>query len=267
MLTSTRRSISYPNTDRSDRPDIPAHILNLINALELDVIYVQGTAAARGAAVHMAGVIWRETDTGLFYWDNGATWNPLGMIQSDVNKIGTDAARLASATLPAGTLWATTDTYKVYRTDGLGNASTNWTLVAGSGGVEFDSVAITANVTTTNTSEGTSTAVLTGNSVTYDGAKVRIEVMIEEATNSGTTVYPIFVCYRDAVVIGQFHGFSQAKNAITMGGPITFFDTPTAAAHVYKIAVYGSGAGTVTVTAGAGGSGAKIPCTMRVSKA
>jgi len=74
MLTSTRRAISYPNPDRSDRPDIPAHILNLINALEVDVIYVQGTNAARLAATHMAGVIWYATDTGFFWWDTGSTW-------------------------------------------------------------------------------------------------------------------------------------------------------------------------------------------------
>lgn len=77
MLTSTRRGISYPNPDRSDRPDIPAHIINLINASELDVVYVQNTNAARLAATHMAGVLWRETDTTLFYWDTGSTWVPL----------------------------------------------------------------------------------------------------------------------------------------------------------------------------------------------
>ncbi len=96
MLTSTRRSISYPNTDRSDRPDIPAHILNLVTALELDVIYAQGTSAARLSAVHMAGVIWRETDTGLFYWDTGSTWvsflaNPR-YVKTTVKDVNTTAA-------------------------------------------------------------------------------------------------------------------------------------------------------------------------------
>jgi hypothetical protein len=74
MLNSTRRGISYPSPDRSDISDVPAHIKNLVDALEIDVIYVQGTNAQRLAAVHMAGVLWYATDTGLFWWDTGTTW-------------------------------------------------------------------------------------------------------------------------------------------------------------------------------------------------
>lgn len=78
MLNSARRNISYPNPDRSDRPDIPAHIKNLVDALELDVVFVQDTQANRLAAAHQSGLIWRETDTGTFWWDTGAVWVALG---------------------------------------------------------------------------------------------------------------------------------------------------------------------------------------------
>ena len=123
MLTSTRRSISYPNTDRSDRPDIPAHIANLVTALELDVVYVQGTAAQRAAAVHMAGIIWRETDTGNFYWDTGAAWVALGTAAS-INLTGLYSAQPAANTVPAGTHYFATDTLGTWRSDGAA-----WTLV------------------------------------------------------------------------------------------------------------------------------------------
>lgn len=78
MLTSSRRSISYPNTDRSDRPDIPAHILNLVAALEIDMIYSQGTNATRTGRAHLEGVLFFETDTGSFWYDDGAAWWQIG---------------------------------------------------------------------------------------------------------------------------------------------------------------------------------------------
>jgi hypothetical protein len=36
MLISARRSISYPNPDGSDIPDVPTHIKNLVDVLDLD---------------------------------------------------------------------------------------------------------------------------------------------------------------------------------------------------------------------------------------
>jgi hypothetical protein len=78
MLNSARRSISYPNLDRSDRPDIPAHIKNLVDALEIDVVFAQGTDAQRLAAAHLSGVIWRTSDTGKFWWDTGTIWVEFG---------------------------------------------------------------------------------------------------------------------------------------------------------------------------------------------
>jgi hypothetical protein len=45
------------------------------DALDLTKLHAQGTHAARLAASHAAGVLWRETDTGLIYRDNGTTWD------------------------------------------------------------------------------------------------------------------------------------------------------------------------------------------------
>jgi hypothetical protein len=90
MLQSTRRKIYYPNPDRSDISDVPAHIKYLVDALEVDPVYVQGTNADRLLAVHMAGVIWYATDTQLHWWDTGTTWVQLGgapAIVTDMNTV------------------------------------------------------------------------------------------------------------------------------------------------------------------------------------
>lgn len=79
MLTSTRRAISYPDPLRSDRPDIPLHIKNVVDAADVDVLYNQGTDAARQAAAHQAsgGRVWFCTDTGFLWWDDGADWHEI----------------------------------------------------------------------------------------------------------------------------------------------------------------------------------------------
>ena len=80
MLTSARRSISYPNPDRSDRPDVPAHILNLVNALDVDVVFNIGTDAGRIAATHQVGGgrLWYASDTNILWFDDGTVWRAIG---------------------------------------------------------------------------------------------------------------------------------------------------------------------------------------------
>lgn len=78
MLTSTRRSISYPNTTRVDAPDIPAHIKNLVDALDIDVFYGSGPIASRpvstaGSPGIMGRLYW-ATDTQTLDWDYGTGW-------------------------------------------------------------------------------------------------------------------------------------------------------------------------------------------------
>lgn len=80
MLQSARRKISYPNPDRSDRPDVPAHILNLVSALEVDVVFTIGLDSDRAASTHQVGGgrLWWSNDTGSLWWDDGAAWHQLG---------------------------------------------------------------------------------------------------------------------------------------------------------------------------------------------
>lgn len=84
MLSSTRRGISYPNPDRSDAPDIPLHIKNLVDALELDVFYTQDITANRPISTPGSpgkiGRVFFDTTTNILYWDYGTGWQPVGTV-------------------------------------------------------------------------------------------------------------------------------------------------------------------------------------------
>jgi hypothetical protein len=131
-------------------------------------------------------------------------------------------------------------------------------------GTELDYAQITAAVASiVVTSEGTSQAIITGNSVTYDGLKVLLTFECGGYDNTGSNVGTI-VFYRDAVVIGQVLIGSSFRGTLPLVVPC--FDTPPAGAHTYKVAVFVA-AGSGTIYAGAGGSGAKLPAFLRVTKA
>jgi hypothetical protein len=90
MLTSTRRGISYPNPARTDAADVPAHILNLVNALEVDVVYGQGAIGARPVSTPgtpgMAGRIYYVDSgptLGDLWYDFGTGWRLIGKVLPD----------------------------------------------------------------------------------------------------------------------------------------------------------------------------------------
>lgn len=125
MLNTSRRAIPYPNTDRSDRPDIPLHFQNLANALDVDVVYDQGTDAARIADAHQAGGgrLWWTTDTLIMWYDDGTNWHQVGVDQTVVIgnafRAGTHAARPAAGTVDPGTAYYETDTLATFRSNGI----------------------------------------------------------------------------------------------------------------------------------------------------
>lgn len=103
---------------------------------------------------------------------------------------------------------------------------------------------------------------ITGNSVTYDGTKVKLEFFVPNVTSNGLT--PIFFLVRDSTVLGQF---KMSTTGQTGGFSASFFDTPSAGAHIYYVKVFASGPGNLTIQAGAGGSGVLLPSYLRVTKA
>jgi hypothetical protein len=121
MLTTPRRGIQYPDPGtRADRADIALHISSVATAADVDVIFDQGTDAARIAAAHQAGGgrFWWTTDTHLLWYDDGANWQSVAPTSSAAGTLG---ARPAANTLVAGSSYFATDQVVPYITDGA-----NW---------------------------------------------------------------------------------------------------------------------------------------------
>jgi hypothetical protein len=139
-------------------------------------------------------------------------------------------------------------------------------------GTELDYAQIIANAAAVSAStEATAVAIITGNPVTYDGTRVKIEIFTAGASNGvAAQGFAMAVCLRDATVIGQLPLTSVNGGGLSAGSVLaTFFDTPSAGTHTYKFSLFVSGGSTATYTiqAGPGGSGARAPSYLRVTKA
>ena len=153
------------------------------------------------------------------------------------------------------------DAWHLYVKSTAVTVNTGWIALPGQ---EFDYEAITANPAgITATTEGTSQAVITGNSVYYDGSRVKVSFCVPKLTSSGSLT-ATFVVYRDSTVIGQV--FGGTINTSLEAIEFELFDTPAAGAHAYAVKAFVS-TGTLTVNVGAGGSGNLIPGWLRVTKA
>lgn len=101
MQSSTRRSIAYPDLTRDDAPDIPAHIYDMIQALDLDTPFYTGTYAAIPAATSKVKGSWYwASDQSLLYFNNGASWTQL-MSGSNATVAGDITARSGLSTQTA----------------------------------------------------------------------------------------------------------------------------------------------------------------------
>jgi hypothetical protein len=153
------------------------------------------------------------------------------------------------------------DTWHLYMKTTAVTVSTGWVALPGQ---EFDYVQITSNPSgITATTEGTSQVVISGNSVYYDGSRVKLSFFVPKLSSSASQAVT-FVIYRDATVVGQV--FGGIVNTTLPSINLELFDTPAAGAHTYVVKAFVS-AGTLTVTVGAGGSGALVPGWLRVTKA
>lgn len=153
------------------------------------------------------------------------------------------------------------DAWHLYVKTTAFTVSTGWIALPGQ---ELDYAQITANPSgITATTEGTSQAVITGDSVYYDGSRVRLSFFVPKLTSSASLT-ATFVVYRDSTVVGQV--FGGTVNTTLQGVAFELFDTPAAGAHTYAVKAFVS-SGTLTVDAGAGGSGNLVPGHLRVTKA
>ena len=131
----------------------------------------------------------------------------------------------------------------------------------------LDYAQITADTTHTATTEGTSTSVITGNSVTYPAELLRIEFWAPAIYETGGASPATLVIYRDTTVLAAVPvNTTSVTAALNYPVGVVVYDTPTAAAHTYKVFAFQTGGTNVRVAAGAGGSGTKPPAWLRVTK-
>jgi len=136
MHSTTRRAISVPDLGRTDAPDIPQHITNLANVLDLDVPWYTGTEAAKPAAGTLVqGALYWATDSTILYINTGS-WTALARTASPA-LTGTPTAPTPAST-DNSTAIATTAFVRTMLPPGTitqyggASAPTGWLLLDGS---------------------------------------------------------------------------------------------------------------------------------------
>lgn len=131
-------------------------------------------------------------------------------------------------------------------------------------GTQLDYAKITANTSNiTVTTEATATAVITGNSVSYDGTQVKVEFFAPGYDTGSNSILVTGVLLCDTDVLGTFPINTDGTNEPIS---VSTFHTPAAGDHTYVVKFYVS-AQHVVIHAGAGGSGNALPAYLRVTKA
>lgn len=134
-------------------------------------------------------------------------------------------------------------------------------------GYQYVKDTISANsVGISATTEGTSVAVITGSSATYDGtSEVKIEFWAPGVNVSAAPTTVTWVLYRDATVVGQTLYVGAVTGAVNPAPYVVFHETPSAGAHTYTLKAFVN-ANTLTVQAGAGGAGLLLKAFLKVTR-
>lgn len=155
---------------------------------------------------------------------------------------------------------------KIYVCTTAGSPGT-WTQIGSSIGSQLDYAEITANVNVTAVSSATANTIITGNSVSYDGATTMVVQwqcadyqtpasagagMVIEVFEDGTSIGRISSVVGPSATRTEIGGLSQSKPR-----------TPSSGSHTYSIRGWVT-TGTGVVGAGTGAAGALQPSYMRI---
>jgi hypothetical protein len=132
-------------------------------------------------------------------------------------------------------------------------------------GEQIDYAQITANISTI--ANGTFTVAITGNSVAYDGSKVRIEVYLAGFYVGGGASPCRISLFKDGVEVTMIVPPTSSAAADLRVGNFVYYDTPTAANHTYSVQITSDGANTTRIDAGAGGANTLSPSFLRTTRA
>lgn len=180
-----------------------------------------------------------------------------------------DGSPEGRAYAPQGSVFMRRDQAGLYVKTTAVTVDTGWVL---NGSAELDYKQVTADVTgITATSESGATTVIAGDSVNFDGSRVKVEFFAPEivyVAGTGTNKLSV-VLLRDTTVIGQSVVLESGSTFINgKGAKVECFDTPGAGAHTYAVKAFAAATSpNYTVKAGTGVSGALVPAFLRVTKA
>lgn len=180
-----------------------------------------------------------------------------------------DGSPDGSVFAPQGSVYMRRDAAGLYVKTSATTVDTGWVSTRGS---EWDFKQLTADVTgVTGTSESGATTIVTGDSVVYDGTRVKVEFFAPEIVNvagSGTNKVSL-VFLRDSTVVGQAVILETGSTFMNGAAPrAECFDTPAAGSHTYAVKAFSAATSpNYTFKAGAGGSGNLVPAFLRVTAA
>ncbi len=133
-------------------------------------------------------------------------------------------------------------------------------------GFELDYVQLTSTTSTTS-----STTIITGNAVTYDGStRVKVEVFTPALVVGASNTEAALELFDGATDLGTLceHYQNVLSTQVNVPGYGAVFITPTAASHTYSIKlVRVIGSGSVTVQVGSGGTLTEFPAWYRITVA
>lgn len=146
------------------------------------------------------------------------------------------------------------------------------TGIPGVGGTsELDYVAFTAQVSITNTSEGTAHTVVTSGSIAFDGSTVAMIEFYSPDVSSpdGAAGRATFLLlYEDATLLGRIAVITnESANANRHPVHTALRRTPSNASHTFTVKAYSTVNANAFVNAGTGGTGAPVAGFIRVTVA
>lgn len=135
-------------------------------------------------------------------------------------------------------------------------------------GYQWDYGQATSDVNVTATVEASANTIVTGNSVTYDGAAVDVFFSVADCDPPNTAGnWMQFILFDGTSAIGVM-GFVMAPATSSSRRPASGYRriTPSAGAHTYSVRGIVN-AGTGVCYMGAAGAGTRVPGTIRITKA
>lgn len=229
--------------------------------------YDEGAAPSTPAAGKV--ILYAKSD-GLLYSKDDAGTETLVSGGAGGGSVATDAIWDAAGDLAVGSGANTAARLAIGSTNGMVvsrvSGAVAWALPPGH---EFDYTEKTADVSVTNTTEGTADTVVTSGSVSFDGSTaIYIEFYcprVSVAAVAGANI--IILLYEDSTLLGRLAVLvnSSASGALDLPVMARRRRTPSNASHTYTIkATRGSDNGTLYFASG--GTGDELPGYIRITK-